>query len=133
VLRALLLFEQLDSNDDDNLTEKEFAVICLEFNKRNMFIDKMNLDIPQDGLARASEENRLKAAFMTIYRQVDGDGNDKINFEEFAKWIVTSITGFDEFFQSFVCLKARSEKPPLYVPTIVLLGFPLELCVQKRS
>ena len=132
MLRALLLFDHLDSNDDYSLTEKEFEVICLEFNKRNMFIDKMNLDIPKDGSAQTNEENRLKAAFMTIYRQVDGDGNDKINFEEFAKWIVTSITGFDEFFQSFVSLKARSEKPPLYVQTIDLLGFP-QLFVQKQT
>ncbi len=80
-----------------------------------MFIEKMTLDIPKEESAQTSEEIRLKAAFMMIYRQVDGDGNDKINFEEFAKWIVNSITGFDEFFQSFVCVKARSEKPPLYV------------------
>ena len=88
-----------------------------------MFIDKLNLDIPKEGSAQTTEESRLKAAFKTIYCQVDGDGNDKINFEEFAKWIVSSITGFDEFFLSFVCLKARSEKPPLYVQFIVLLGY----------
>jgi hypothetical protein len=37
VLRALLLFEQLDSDDDDSLNEKEFALVCFEIQKRNMY------------------------------------------------------------------------------------------------
>jgi hypothetical protein len=41
VLRALLLFEHLDADDDYNLTEKEFATICQEFNKRNMFVARV--------------------------------------------------------------------------------------------
>jgi hypothetical protein len=85
-----------------------------------MFLDRLDLEFsPADATAEeVSHEDRLKAAFHSIYSKIDGDGNGKINFTEFAMWIIRSITGLDEFFKSFVCSKARSEKPPLYVITL---------------
>jgi hypothetical protein len=80
-----------------------------------MFIDKLHLDLPQDGSLET--EDKYKAAFRSIYSKVDGDRNGKVNFTEFAIWIIKSITGFDEFFKSFVSAKARSEQPPLYANT----------------
>lgn len=38
VLRALLLFEHSDTDDNDSLAEQEFSVVCREFNKRNMCV-----------------------------------------------------------------------------------------------
>ncbi len=131
-----MLFEHSDTDDNDSLTLQEFSSVCQEFNKRNMcvatpslmraahndtlcmFIDRLDLDFSSaDATSGASHEDKLKAAFHSIYSKVDGDGNGKINFTEFAIWIIRSITGLDEFFKSFVCSKARSEKPPLYVKT----------------
>ncbi len=84
-----------------------------------MFIDRLKLDIPDGDAGQASYESKLKAAFQSIYKnKVDSDGNGKVNFTEFATWIIVSTTDYDEFYQSFVCQKARSEKPPLYAPAL---------------
>jgi hypothetical protein len=87
---------------------------CYTRDTLRMFIDKLHLDLP-DGSVET--EDKYKAAFQSIYSKVDGDRNGKINFTEFAIWIITSITGLDEFFKSFVSSKARSERPPLYANT----------------
>jgi hypothetical protein len=82
-----------------------------------MFLDKLRLNISGDSSLEVCHEDALKTAFQSIYSKVDGDRNGKVNFTEFSSWIIRAITGFDEFFKSFVSSQARSEKPPLYVKT----------------
>ncbi len=96
-----------------------------------MFIDRLKLDIVDDGNGQASHEKKLKAAFQAMYKNtVDADGNGKVNFTEFASWIIVSTTDYDEFYQSFVCQKARSEKPPLCAPALLLHShYAFTLCI----
>jgi hypothetical protein len=54
VLRALLLFEQLDSDDDDSLNEKEFLIVCHEIQKRNMYASLEKHVAPSNTVTRCA-------------------------------------------------------------------------------
>jgi hypothetical protein len=86
-----------------------------------MFIAKLALVDSEAVSAQASEDEKLKAAFRAMYARVDDDRNGKVDFVEFAVWIVKSITGLDDFFLTFVSKQARYEKPPLYVKNVFFI------------